>query len=289
MRKYQPLFSSEMSSIDEIIDGAVDIYEFLEVKPSADKAQIRRQYRKKALVYHPDKNGGEDAEHKFQVLATAYEILTNDDLRKKYDDIRQEATKRTVKQELRQRFREELQRAEMGVHRATVPLADLDREFRAQVRREQRVGKLAEEGLRLRRQREVRLRQTTTSGPGKSYVSYRDIDIGPRAYVVRRAMSTEGKHQVFVQWKHKAELKDLVDLEVIGQIMGFFGPVKSVRILDSVGQRYDGAVVEYATSEGSNAAINYDYKSARLWDGSLVRKLASLLRKCEQFNPESGP
>lgn len=277
-----------MSSVDEIIDGTIDIYEFLEVKPTADQAQIRRQYRKKALVYHPDKNGGEDAEHKFQVLATAYEILTNDDLRKKYDDIRQEAAKRTMKQELRQRFREELQRAEMGVHRSTVSLADLDREFRAQVRREQRVGKLTEEGLKLRRQRELRLRQT--SGPARSYVSYRDIDIGPRAYVVQRAMSTVGRHQVFVQWKHKPELKNMVDLEVIGEIMAVFGPVKSVRVLPTAGQRYDGAVVEYATSEGSSAAINYDYKSARLWDGSAVRKLASLLRRCERFMPlTEGP
>lgn len=273
-----------MSQMDDIIDGNVDIYHFLEVGPEADKAQIRKQYRKKALIYHPDKNDGEEAKQKFQLLSAVYEILMNDGLRKKYDDMRQSTLAKTAQHEKRQRFREELRRAEMASAgfraRTSAAYDDLDREFRAQVRRDQRAEKLREEGLRLRRQHEARLHAPGT--PKKAYISYRDIDIGPRKYVVREAGSSGNR--VLVQWKHKPELKGMVDLEVVRQMMAIFGPVKLVRTIDRSGQRYDAAVVEFADGLGARAAAEHDYRqSARLWDGTPVRKLASLLRECQRY------
>jgi molecular chaperone DnaJ len=63
-----------------------DYYEVLGVSKNADKNEIKKAYRKIALQYHPDKNPGDkEAEEKFKEAAEAYEVLSNDDKKSKYD------------------------------------------------------------------------------------------------------------------------------------------------------------------------------------------------------------
>ena len=63
-----------------------DYYEILEVSKSANKEEIKKAYRKKAIQYHPDKNPGDKAaEEKFKEAAEAYEILSDDNKRARYD------------------------------------------------------------------------------------------------------------------------------------------------------------------------------------------------------------
>ena len=63
-----------------------DYYEVLEVTKTATYEEIKKAYRKKALQYHPDKNPGDKAaEEKFKEAAEAYEILGNEDKRRRYD------------------------------------------------------------------------------------------------------------------------------------------------------------------------------------------------------------
>ncbi len=63
-----------------------DYYEVLEVTKTASYEEIRKAYRKKALQFHPDKNPGDKtAEDKFKEAAEAYEVLSNDDKRARYD------------------------------------------------------------------------------------------------------------------------------------------------------------------------------------------------------------
>lgn len=63
-----------------------DYYEILGVARSASQDEIKKNYRKLAMQYHPDKNpGNKDAEAKFKEAAEAYEILSNEEKRKKYD------------------------------------------------------------------------------------------------------------------------------------------------------------------------------------------------------------
>lgn len=63
-----------------------DYYEVLEVPKTATAEEIKKAYRKKAIQYHPDKNPDDkSAEEKFKEAAEAYEILGNEDKRKRYD------------------------------------------------------------------------------------------------------------------------------------------------------------------------------------------------------------
>ena len=63
-----------------------DFYEILNVSKNASKEDIKKAYRQQALKYHPDKNPGDDsAEEKFKEAAEAYEVLSDDDKRARYD------------------------------------------------------------------------------------------------------------------------------------------------------------------------------------------------------------
>ena len=63
-----------------------DYYEVLGVSKSAGKDEIKKAYRKMALQFHPDKNPGDHtAEEKFKEAAEAYEVLSDDNKRARYD------------------------------------------------------------------------------------------------------------------------------------------------------------------------------------------------------------
>jgi molecular chaperone DnaJ len=63
-----------------------DYYEILGVNKNSDDAEIKKAYRQMALKYHPDKNHGDKAaEDKFKEAAEAYEVLSDSEKRKRYD------------------------------------------------------------------------------------------------------------------------------------------------------------------------------------------------------------
>ncbi|CAM1305631.1 DNAJC10 (predicted) [Pycnogonum litorale] len=63
-----------------------NFYELLNVNQDADIKEIRRAFKKLALTLHPDKNvGDKDAHENFIRINRAYEVLKDEDLRKKYD------------------------------------------------------------------------------------------------------------------------------------------------------------------------------------------------------------
>ena len=63
-----------------------DYYEVLGVSKGASKEEIKKAYRQMAIKYHPDKNPGDHtSEEKFKEAAEAYEVLSDDNKRARYD------------------------------------------------------------------------------------------------------------------------------------------------------------------------------------------------------------
>ena len=59
------------------------LYETLGVEKDADEKEIKKAYRKLAIIHHPDKGGDE---HKFKEVSAAYEILSDAKKRELYDN-----------------------------------------------------------------------------------------------------------------------------------------------------------------------------------------------------------
>lgn len=64
---------------------ARDYYEILGVSRTADKEEVKRAYRRLARKYHPDVNKEDGAEERFKEINRAYEILSEPELRARYD------------------------------------------------------------------------------------------------------------------------------------------------------------------------------------------------------------
>jgi molecular chaperone DnaJ len=71
-----------------------DYYEVLGVEKKADAEEVKRAYRRLAMKYHPDRNPGDaEAEAKFKEAAEAYEVLSDEQKRRIYDQYGREGLK----------------------------------------------------------------------------------------------------------------------------------------------------------------------------------------------------
>ncbi|KAF7732561.1 hypothetical protein EC973_003308 [Apophysomyces ossiformis] len=60
-------------------------YDLLGVPVNAEYIQIKKAYRKLAIIYHPDKSKEPDAEEKFKEISEAYQVLSDPQLRAHYN------------------------------------------------------------------------------------------------------------------------------------------------------------------------------------------------------------
>ena len=66
--------------------AAKDYYAILNIKRDADEKEIKHAYRKLAKKYHPDTNpNNKEAEQKFKEVTEAYNVLSDPEKKKKYD------------------------------------------------------------------------------------------------------------------------------------------------------------------------------------------------------------
>ena len=77
------------------MSNKLDCYDVLGIARDASEDQIKKAYRKLAMKYHPDRNPGDkEAEEKFKEATEAYEILSNAELRQRYDQFGWDAFER---------------------------------------------------------------------------------------------------------------------------------------------------------------------------------------------------
>ena len=66
----------------------IDHYAALGLGSDASLADIRKAFRQKAALYHPDRNAAPDAPERFREVQSAFEVLSDDEKRQAYDDNR---------------------------------------------------------------------------------------------------------------------------------------------------------------------------------------------------------
>lgn len=83
-----------LSSFTVVLAGR-DFYRILGINKEASLHEVKKAYRRLAKELHPDKNkGDEEASQKFQDLGAAYEVLSDEEKRKKYDRCGEDCLKR---------------------------------------------------------------------------------------------------------------------------------------------------------------------------------------------------
>ncbi|XP_019198547.1 PREDICTED: uncharacterized protein LOC109192388 [Ipomoea nil] len=73
------------SAAEMKINGEVDLYAVLGLDPSADKAKVKKQYKKMAVLLHPDKNKSIGADGAFKLVSEAWTVLSDVAKKSSYD------------------------------------------------------------------------------------------------------------------------------------------------------------------------------------------------------------
>ncbi len=76
---------NKLANKEAIMNDVFEYYKVLNVGVAAPSAEIKKQYRDLAKIWHPDHNKKNDAMEKFQHLSVAYDVLSDDDSRLFYD------------------------------------------------------------------------------------------------------------------------------------------------------------------------------------------------------------
>ncbi|KAG1148242.1 hypothetical protein G6F37_003512 [Rhizopus arrhizus] len=81
-RKYT---AEQLGAVKAVLDCGMDYYKVLSIERSANDKEIKKAYRTKALLFHPDKNNAPGADEAFKLIAKAYDVLSNPNERAAYD------------------------------------------------------------------------------------------------------------------------------------------------------------------------------------------------------------
>ncbi|XP_051943946.1 dnaJ homolog subfamily C member 1 [Hippocampus zosterae] len=80
-------WDADLELLDLVEEIPDTFYRFMSLEQDASASEIKKAYRRLSLVLHPDKNKDENAETQFRQLVAIYEVLKDDERRRRYDDI----------------------------------------------------------------------------------------------------------------------------------------------------------------------------------------------------------
>ncbi|KAI5949917.1 CWC23 [Candida jiufengensis] len=268
--------------IPKIIKDEIDLYKLLDLPNTTDRStlssqEIRKAYKKQALIHHPDKQQ-QEGDNKFELILTSFQILSNPEFKQQYDNLVQ-----LKKQKIQNSSK--LNELILNFQKDLLSNEEKNLNQRQNGSKFQNLDQLREDGLKKRRLHENKRISgdnkeqdlTTTSIydlPLPNFIDFKTLKN------VRKAIT---QHLAKLKYKYKSNLD--IDEVILSEIMSTFGPITSITINDH-DDRYSYATIEFASELALQNAIAYDYSTASKWDGSKIRKLASLLRSCKRIENE---
>ncbi|OJJ50990.1 hypothetical protein ASPZODRAFT_50118, partial [Penicilliopsis zonata CBS 506.65] len=265
-----------------------DFYALLEVSPAATESEIRRQYRRTALKYHPDKiaNPTPADIDKFHVLQIAYDVLSDPAIRQLYDNAREarerkqrerdmmDAAKRKMREDLEARERAGAagMSAQRGVKRSWMSAAattGLDGDD-AEEKLQREIERIAEDGRRRRREAEELLKREVEEEEKKLQEEQKKAQEASDRSSQRIDRSQEGgtnvpelERAVKVRWVREGRGLAL-DKDQLALLFSQFGKVENTFMLKDKRQRVGDkrekktvatCVVVYTSIVAAHAAV----------------------------------
>merc|ERR1712037_81542 len=232
----------------------LDLYLLLDLETDATEKEIKKAYRKKALKCHPDKNpDNPKAAEEFHRLSDAYEVLSDDAVRKAYDTVlkarKAGEIRRRQLDSKRRKLRDELEAREK---RAKDDLDSREAELNQNTKAKSDEERLAEEIERLRRRGNAMLeeeQERIRDEIEKEKKSRKDTflsSLGPGS------TQPSGGTKLKVRWKNESDGR--YGAESLRKIFSKYGDVAEVVVMDGCGGKKGSGLVEMCTPFAADMA-----------------------------------
>lgn len=228
-----------------------DFYALLDVSPAATLSEIKRQYRRTALKYHPDKISNPTTADidKFHTLQIAHDVLTDPDVKQLYDNAREarlrkqrerdmlDSARRSMVEDLEKRERAGAA-AQRGVKRSWMEENDAEAKLAAEIER------IAQDGRRRKKEAQEKLQRELDE---EQKVIEREQEEARKAadrstQRVDRSQEknvSELERSVKVRWEREGRGVELGS-EGLKALFAPFGAVEAVVILKDKRKRVEG-------------------------------------------------
>ncbi|CAG4952844.1 unnamed protein product [Colias eurytheme] len=222
-------------SIEEL-----DLYTILDVKLTATESEIKKAYRKKALLCHPDKNpDNPKAAETFHELSRALEILTDKAARDAYDKVlRAKEAAKLRHRELdskRQKLKEDLERREREANISSTKVLTDEQKLAAEIAR------LQKEGSKLLQEEQQRVKEEIQRTLGRLSQPVWDSNL----------------NRIKIKWnvdKNDAN-NGGYDENNLRRFLKKYGEIVALIVSP---KKKGSALVEFATKEASEMAVEFE-------------------------------
>lgn len=248
---------------DWLLSRPENAYNILNIDKSATLDQIKKAYRKEALIYHPDKNKNSDAVEKFRLINISYKVLSNTTLKSQYDDQLNLNDKKSINSHL-------------------VVDAKISKFKSDLIKRENDYNNIiANDQLIKKKQSETDDWLINYNKTNKTKINIKKTNKNSLSSFKTSKLPTS----VIVKWKNKQNV--IFDHELLEKLFHVFGTVTNVKLDENnkIDDNYNYAEVEFSSPVyAALAAANNYNKTADYWNHLNLRKISSLLRSVKFKN-----